>query len=230
MVLAKKIVHTIKDHYLGKKISKWSKNAQGTHQMKHSEVAALVKLIRDTNPRTVVEIGSFNGVTSTILASAIHHFKKDCKLLCIDPFNSQSSMDYYNERVSKKHLGYVYEDNFDGNTKALSDIVVKIKGYSDKVELPEGLSIDILFIDGDHSKDGVIKDIVRYAPLVPVGKFICFHDFSIGRSGTIGALLDTIWPAENFHNYRWVSQDESLLVIRKLKEAPITVSESSAHS
>lgn len=224
--LIRKISTTIEDHFLDQKIQTWSESTTGTHQMRLREVSSLVKLIRDTNPKTVVEIGSFNGVTSTILASAIDHFKKDCKLLCIDPFISDEDISYYNDRVSKKNLGYCYEENFDNNTKQHSNIITKIKGFSDTVDLPNELDIDILFIDGDHSKDGVIKDIVRFTPLVPVGKYICFHDFTIGISGTISALLDTIWPAPNFENYQLVSHDESLLVLRKKKSVPVTVKRS----
>lgn len=218
-----KIRTTVSNHFLEQKIITWAKNTQGAHQMRAMEVSSLVKLIRDTNPKTVVEIGSFNGVTSTILAAAISHFNKECDLYCIDPFICDGDIDYYNDRVSKKVLGYSYEENFDNNTKPFSNIIRKAKGYSDQVPLPDELAIDILFIDGDHSKEGVIKDIVRFVPLVPVGKYICFHDFTIGRSGTISALLATIWPAPNFDNYRLESHNESLLILQKKKMAPITV-------
>jgi cephalosporin hydroxylase len=222
--LIQKIRITISDHFLDQKIITWSKNTKGAHQMRALEVSSLVKLIRDTSPKTVVEIGSFNGVTSTILASAISHFNQECQLLCIDPFICDGNIDYYNDRVSKKVLGYSYEENFDYNTKPFSNIIRKLKGFSDKVLLPDELVIDILFIDGDHSKDGVIKDIMRFVPLVPVGKYICFHDVTIGRLGAISALLATIWPAPNFDNYRLVSHNESLLILQKKKITPITVS------
>ena len=36
--------------------------------------------------------------------------------------------------------------------------------------------IDVLFIDGDHSYEGVKKDFELYEPLVKKGGLICFHD------------------------------------------------------
>jgi hypothetical protein len=45
----------------------------------------------------------------------------------------------------------------------------KILGYSDK--------IDILFIDGDHSLEGVLNDFNLYKDLVNVGGYIVFDDY-----------------------------------------------------
>jgi len=45
----------------------------------------------------------------------------------------------------------------------------KILGYTDK--------IDILFIDGDHSLNGVITDFNMYGDLVAIGGYIVFDDY-----------------------------------------------------
>lgn len=37
-------------------------------------------------------------------------------------------------------------------------------------------AVDFLFIDGDHSYDGAIKDFEMYAPMVKSGGIIGFHD------------------------------------------------------
>lgn len=36
--------------------------------------------------------------------------------------------------------------------------------------------MDLLFIDGDHSYDGISKDFEMYSPLVKKGGIIAFHD------------------------------------------------------
>jgi len=38
--------------------------------------------------------------------------------------------------------------------------------------------VDLLFIDGDHSFDGVVTDYALYSPLVKPGGVIAFHDVS----------------------------------------------------
>jgi predicted O-methyltransferase YrrM len=41
-----------------------------------------------------------------------------------------------------------------------------------------GRAIDCLFIDGDHSYNGVRQDYIMYAPLVRPGGLIAFHDIA----------------------------------------------------
>ena len=45
-------------------------------------------------------------------------------------------------------------------------------------ELLGGEPLDFLFIDGDHSYDGVRQDYESYAPLVRPGGLIGFHDIA----------------------------------------------------
>jgi predicted O-methyltransferase YrrM len=42
----------------------------------------------------------------------------------------------------------------------------------------KGKKIDLIFIDGDHSYDGVKKDFKMYFPLVRKGGIIAFHDIA----------------------------------------------------
>jgi predicted O-methyltransferase YrrM len=44
--------------------------------------------------------------------------------------------------------------------------------------LLDGRAIDFLFIDGDHSWDGVWQDFKMYSSLVAPGGLIAFHDIS----------------------------------------------------
>lgn len=44
--------------------------------------------------------------------------------------------------------------------------------------LLEGQPLDVLFIDGDHSYDGVRADFERYAPLVRSGGIVALHDIN----------------------------------------------------
>ena len=42
-----------------------------------------------------------------------------------------------------------------------------------------GREIDLLFIDGDHTYEGVKKDFEMYSPLVGQGAIIAFHDIVV---------------------------------------------------
>ena len=50
----------------------------------------------------------------------------------------------------------------------------------EKVHLLLENSIDLLFIDGDHRKAGVIKDFEAYSELVSIGGIIVFDDYWSG--------------------------------------------------
>ena len=43
----------------------------------------------------------------------------------------------------------------------------------------KGKSLDFLFIDGDHTYEGVKKDFEMYSPLVKKGGLVAFHDICI---------------------------------------------------
>jgi len=65
-----------------------------------------------------------------------------------------------------------------------------IVGDSQKTKYPQIGAIDILFIDGDHSYDGCLNDIVNwYDHLVPNGHLI-FHDSYLGEWGVQDAIAD----------------------------------------
>jgi predicted O-methyltransferase YrrM len=42
-----------------------------------------------------------------------------------------------------------------------------------------GSPIDFLFIDGDHTYEGVKRDFELYSPLVKKGGIIAFHDIAV---------------------------------------------------
>jgi predicted O-methyltransferase YrrM len=51
-----------------------------------------------------------------------------------------------------------------------------------------GQTIDYLFIDGDHSYEGVKSDFEMYAPMVRKGGLIAFHDIVEGTSEMVGGV------------------------------------------
>jgi len=69
-----------------------------------------------------------------------------------------------------------------------------------KEEFPEG--IDLLFIDGDHKRNGVMSDFQRYFPLVNSGGYIIFDDYLPLKIGNVNrecpiAINDLVKKYEN---------------------------------
>ena len=72
---------------------------------------------------------------------------------------------------SNLHKSNIHNNNFkfiigDSHDERIADIV--------KVMMPK---VDILFIDGDHSVEGVKKDFYMYSDLVVKGGYIVFDDY-----------------------------------------------------
>jgi predicted O-methyltransferase YrrM len=54
--------------------------------------------------------------------------------------------------------------------------------------------VDFLFVDGDHSLEGVTRDYELYAPLVRPGGVVAFHDIVPGPAEWVGGVPE-FWSA-----------------------------------
>jgi hypothetical protein len=104
------------------------------------------------------EIGTRSGVSTTMFALAAR-----------DVGGRVYTMDITDEKNSdaRHNVGLVGGEEY----------VTFIHADSSKTDFPE--PIDVLFIDGDHSYDGVKGDYERHAPNVKQGGVIFFHDACI---------------------------------------------------
>ncbi len=59
----------------------------------------------------------------------------------------------------------------------------------------DGQPIDLLFLDGDHTYDGVRADLLTYRPLVRAGGLIAFHDI-VSDHGARGGPPATGWVGD----------------------------------
>lgn len=116
-----------------------------------------------------VEIGSYLGASARAIS---HGFNPDQILYCIDIWESD---------ISKRFdppSGTIYE-NFLKNTEGYN--VFPIRSYSKDAVfffIKSNLEIDFLFIDGDHSKEGIQIDWDCYYPLMKRGGVMVFHDYA----------------------------------------------------
>ncbi len=134
-----------------------------------SEIVALAKMVEELKPKTVVEIGTSTGGTLFIWSRLS---KKDAHLISIDLPGGENNWAYplwkgsfYRKfAVPPQKMDLIRDDS---QTKETLEKVRKML---------DGKPIDFLFIDGDHSYQGVKKDYELYSPLVRQGGIIGFHD------------------------------------------------------
>ena len=125
-------------------------------------------LVRALKPERVVEIGSARGASTCYIAQALRENGAG-RLRAIDPhvkteWNDEHSVDSYDQLV--------------GNLRALrlEAYVEVIREFSHDVAPRWKDPIDLLFIDGDHSFEGVERDWKLFSPFVREFGFIVFHD------------------------------------------------------
>jgi len=126
----------------------------------------------------VVEIGSWQGKSSLVLAKAIQR-KADPVLYCIDPFDAsgdaRSHADYHSREAElTRTLREVFEDNM--RKHQVESVVRILPGYSHEFAPGFGEPIDLLFIDGNHEYQCVRRDFRDWSPLIKIGGFVALHD------------------------------------------------------
>ncbi len=134
-----------------------------------SEVLSMLELVKQLEPKVVLEIGTANGGTLFMLARAS---APDAHLISLDLPNGEFGGGYSPIRIPiykwfARGAQKVSLLRADSHAPESLEAVKRIMG---------SCKIDFLFIDGDHSYDGVKKDFDQYAPLVRPGGLIALHD------------------------------------------------------
>src|SRR6266545_985458 len=123
---------------------------------KEAELASFLALLADHPPQVVVEVGADAGGTLWAWQQLGTR-----RVIGVDqshgPYSSGATLNDHGCEV-------VYGDSHDPATlQALKDLLA-------------GELVDLLFIDGDHTYDGVKQDFEMYSPLVHDAGMVAFHD------------------------------------------------------
>jgi predicted O-methyltransferase YrrM len=141
-----------------------------TKQFK-SEILELLKLLEKKKPKVILEIGTAGGGTLFLLSQIAH---PEAVLVSVDlpgPFFGESYPEWKGQiyRYCLKQGQKLYLIKANSHKQKTLDRIRQI------LEL-ENRKLDFLFIDGDHTYEGVKMDFQMYNPLVKKGGLIAFHD------------------------------------------------------
>ena len=136
---------------------------------KESEILQLLKYLKVKKPKIILEIGTASGGTLFLFTRIASN---DATIISIDLPKGEYGGGYSKKReylyrsfnLAHQKLFLLRCDSHDNQT------LLKVKGILNKRK------IDFLFIDGDHSYQGVKKDFEMYSPLVNKDGLIAFHD------------------------------------------------------
>jgi cephalosporin hydroxylase len=143
------------------------------------EITALLRILEAESPRTVLEIGTAQGGTLFMLTRVA---APDALVVSVDLRRGQFGGGYPAWRAplyrsfarADQRVELVVGDSHDPR------IGQRIR------RLLDGRALDFLFIDGDHSYEGIRRDFADYTPLVRPGGVVALHDIVPGGPGKHG--------------------------------------------
>jgi predicted O-methyltransferase YrrM len=157
-------------HYAGITVESWQISA---------EITAFLHLLEAESPQRVLEIGTAGGGTLFLLTRVA---APDALLVSVDLKRGQFGGGHPRWRVplyrssarEAQRVELVSGDSHDPRTW-------------DRVRrLLNGRPLDLMFVDGDHSYEGVTQDFTEYSTLVRPGGLVAFHDIVPGGPGKHG--------------------------------------------
>lgn len=156
------------------------------------EILECLKIVDKIKPKIVLEIGTAGGGTLFLFSRVA---SEDATIISIDLPGGEFGRGYPKWKIplykafklpkQKLHL-------IRGNSHH-QETLGKLK------ELLGGEKLDFVFIDGDHTYEGVKKDFEMYSPLVKAGAIIAFHDIIVYPPED-GCEVDKLW-SELKRNY-----------------------------
>ena len=150
-----------------------------------SEISSLVELVKQQKPKILLEIGSARGGTLFLFSQVA---PENALLISLDMPGgvyggySKWRIPLYKSFAKKNQtIKLIQADSHS------EDTLRKVKTLlGDK-------KIDFMFIDADHTFNGVKRDFEIYSPLINTGGMIAFHDVAFKNPPTPKSEVDLFW-------------------------------------
>lgn len=160
------------EYYYDKLKNKIQENING--RICHHNIKILHSIFYNSDYKSYLEIGVHNGSSMSYVVTN----DKPIKCYGIDLFDDTYGHYLKNDKISKKRTTLNISKN---NVKSEVELIKGNSTNNDTInELKkklEGNKIDVLFIDGDHSYEGVKKDFLNYSDFVRSNGLIILDDF-----------------------------------------------------
>jgi predicted O-methyltransferase YrrM len=137
----------------------------------------------------LVEIGVWHGVTTKRLRQVMD---PDGVLTAVDPFPAGRLGVNLQERIAHTEVSTVSNGTVEWVRTTGADAA---RGHA---------PVDFVFIDGDHSEEGLLSDWRAWSPLVELGGIVALHDSRssddrcIDEAGSVRVTNEVILPDKRF--------------------------------
>lgn len=164
----------------------------------------------------VVEVGSYCGKSTIVLARAAKTVAAAVRVYAIDPHQGHVGAEDTVAGVQSMRPTF---ERFQHNlaAAAVADVVEPIRQRS--YDVPWRLPIALLFVDGLHDHASVARDFFHFEPYLGNGSYVAFHDCDDNYPG-VRAFVAGLTAEGSFKE---AARAASLVVLQKLSELPLAV-------
>lgn len=138
------------------------------------------KVSANTDYKVYVEVGVWKGHSLSFLAQELKPRKGEVKIYGVDLFENTYKWDNPEQQDLRQQVPYIYEIyNKVLEAADVRDDIIDLKGISwEMADQFEDGTVDMVFIDADHSYESVVKDISAWLPKIRKGGIISGHDYN----------------------------------------------------
>jgi cephalosporin hydroxylase len=147
-----------------------------------SEFLDLLDEVTQRNPRVILEIGSLHGYTLQGWGSAV---QRGAFIISVDLLLPPGDSRHFLQKagheggwswmlINQGHYPFIIP----GDSRNPETV-----GRVANITMQPNRAVDFLFIDGDHTYEGVKADFENYFPFLRKGGMVAFHDIAANESG-----------------------------------------------
>lgn len=179
---------------------------QANSQTTSAERKCLAK--HASNRRQAVEIGVYEGVTTGTIASVL---SADAVLYAVDPFLPGRAGICWSKSIAKRESRRFHP----------ACRIEFVEQFSHHAAQCIAGTFDFIFIDGDHTWDGIAQDWLDWAHRVDAGGIVALHDTIVpahnANVATLGSHQYFIEHIQHDQRFEIVDQIDSLSVMRRIE-------------
>jgi predicted O-methyltransferase YrrM len=165
------------------------------------------------DPHAIVEIGSYCGRSTSVLAGVVQQICADVKVYAIDPHEGELTLpgdEVHPEAPTWERFARMIADT------DLAEVISPIRKRS--FEVAWDRPIGLLFIDGLHDYANVSRDFNHFERWVVPRGYVAFDDYDIAFPGVI-KFANEVLDEGNYHRFVQVGK---MLVIEKLAASEVS--------
>lgn len=156
-------------------------------QMTSYDMASLESLVEEIKPTHALEVGSWKGLSSSIIA------RYSSVLYCVDTWKGAPEETDMVSEAKERSVLQVFLNNMHALGVADRIKPMVMTSHEARILFREG-HLDFVYIDGDHSYEQVMIDLSWFDLLKP-GAIMAGHDNDVHHPGVQKALEETFGNA-----------------------------------